>query len=120
MKQRIIKLNENDIEKLVNKILLKTNINEVGIEPKFQKSNLKPAKAIVNGVEKLVIIDDSGIVQAVGPDMKYLKGAGKSEICRVADILIRDLFDLDMSTSDQLVDEAYGYRDIVPINFCSK
>jgi hypothetical protein len=120
MKQRVIKLNERDVERLVNKILTETKINEVGFEDKFKKGQLKPAKAIVRGVEKLVIVDHNDIVQAVGPDMEYLKGADKKEICRIADILITNLFDLDEAPTDQLIDEVQGYDDITPINFCSK
>ena len=95
-------------------------MNKVGVESQFKRYNLKPAKAIVRGIERLVIVDKKSTVQAIGPDMSYLEGADKSEICRVTEILIANVFDLIGNKGDQLLDESKGFSSVTPIKYCTK
>jgi hypothetical protein len=77
-KNRVIRLNEGDLERLVKKIIKESELNEVGVEPNFKRSDLFPAVAKDrNGNERLVIVDSDGMVQAEGPEMKYLKDKSK-------------------------------------------
>lgn len=114
-----IRFNESDIERLVNKIIKEEEIDEVGIKT-FKRGNLKPAIATFKGVKKLVIVDEDNNVEAIGPTVSYLqgKGYGEKEICKIADKLIEELFDLEEGTINEL--DRSDFDNIQPINFCRR
>lgn len=116
MKNRVVRLTEKDLEGLVTKILKESELNEIGIEPNYKKSDLFPAVGKDrNGNERLVIVDSDGMVQAEGPEMKYLRDKSKEEICRIADKLISQVFDLDEGLNEA---DSSDYTNIRKINFC--
>jgi hypothetical protein len=115
MKQKVIRINESDIERLVKKILKEEKIDEISIE-QHKRENLKPAIADYKGKKYLVIVDEENKVQAVGPAYDSIKGISKEQVCRISDSLIDDLFSLEEDVMNE-----YGTRDfsnIQVINFC--
>jgi hypothetical protein len=117
MKQKVIKLNESDIERLVNKIIKEESINELDIES-FKRENLKPAIAEIKGEKVLVIVDEKNTVHATGPKLRHMGGVSKERICQIADGLIEELFVLDETELNEI--DSGSISNIKPINFCTK
>lgn len=117
MKQKVIKLNESDIERLVNQIIKEETVNELDTES-FKKGDLKPAVAEIKGEKTLVIIDNDNTVHATGPRLRNMGGVSKERICAIADQLIEDLFVLDETELNEL--ENSNVTNIKPINFCTR
>jgi hypothetical protein len=109
--KKVIKINESDIERLVNKILSE--------EGEFKRSDLKPAIATITntGKQKLVIVNRSGDVEAVGPDASVLKGMSRDNICNMVDRLVADMFHLEEEMLNEL--DKGDFKDIKVINFCN-
>ena len=99
--KKVIRLNENDIEKLVKKIVKETKmINELDLgDFKVLKSSemcnlsdgYKVGVADLRGKEILVLLDGKNNVAAHGPMMDFFEGKNKKAVCYVAEQLKDEL-----------------------------
>lgn len=118
MKQRVIKLTESDIERLISKIIKEGEINEkIGIES-IKKTDLSGGVADIRNIKRLVVLNKDGRVVAIGPEVSTLKGYSKERICRIIDNLIEDLFFLDEGVINE-VDHG-DVENIQSIKYCSR
>lgn len=114
---KVVRLTENDVERLVKKILKEERLSELDIQT-FKKEELYPATASIKGERKLVIVDKDGVVQAVGPNIAKLGNLSKHRICQITEKLIAELFDVDESVVNEI--DTGEFSDIEPIKFCKK
>ena len=114
--KKVIRLNENDLEKIIKKILKENSLNELNIEG---YKGLTPAVAEIDGIKKIVIVDENNKVVAIGPSLSYIKG-DKNKFCEIASKLINELFDKNNITVEGIVNEIQNidFTNIKRINFC--
>lgn len=100
--KKVVRLNENDIEKLVKKIIVKETkmINESDLgDFKVLKSSemcnlsdgYKVGVAELRGKEILVLLDGKNYIAAHGPMMDFFEGKNKKAVCHVAEQLKDEL-----------------------------
>jgi len=121
MGKRIIRLNEQDIENLVKKIIKEETISEIGGESFTNTKEigsgggtLRPAVAKLRGVLHVVIIDKNKNIVGYGPSTK---GLSREKVCSIAQRLIND-WEEEVGSLDEV--ESRNFEDIKPITFCSK
>lgn len=116
--KKIVRVTENDIEKLVRKIIKEERVNELGDSDFTEKrvinnSNmLKPGIAKLGGEDYIVVLDSKGFVVGNGPKVK---GLDRNEICRISQKLISDWESEVMGESDR-----GDYTNIRPVTFCGR